>query len=79
MKKREEILNLLERNAKLTAAEIAVMIDRPVEEVEATIALLEDSNIILGYKALINWEKTAAVPVTALDRGSGYTATGPRL
>ena len=66
MKKREEILNLLERNAKLTAAEIAVMIDRPVEEVEATIALLEDSNIILGYKALINWEKTADVPVTAL-------------
>ncbi|NLK89361.1 MAG: Lrp/AsnC family transcriptional regulator [Clostridiaceae bacterium] len=66
MEKREEILNLLERNAKLTAAEIAVMIDRPVEEVEATIASLENANIILGYRALVNWEKTVAAPVTAL-------------
>ncbi|MGI6327155.1 MAG: Lrp/AsnC family transcriptional regulator [Saccharofermentanales bacterium] len=86
MKKREEILNLLERNAKLTAAEIAVMIDRPVEEVEATIALLEDSNIILGYKALINWEKTADVPVTALievrvtpQRDQGFDSIAQRI
>jgi DNA-binding Lrp family transcriptional regulator len=66
MGRKEEILGLLERNAKLTAAEIAVMIGRPAEEVEKTIANLEKSKIILGYGALINWEKTTAAPVTAL-------------
>ncbi|HAL74958.1 MAG TPA: AsnC family transcriptional regulator [Clostridiales bacterium] len=66
MGRNEEILTLLERNAKLTTAEIAVMIGRPADEVEKTIANLEKSKVILGYGALINWEKTAAAPVTAL-------------
>ena len=66
MGRKEEILSLLERNARLTAAEIAVMIGRPIEEVEKTIANLEKSKVILGYGALINWEKTSATPVTAL-------------
>lgn len=63
---REEILTLLERNAKLTAAEIAVLIGHPVETVEKTISELEKTKVILGYGALVNWEKTAATPVTAL-------------
>ena len=66
MGRKEEILTLLEHNAKLSAAEIAVMIGRPVDEVEATIARLENEKVILGYGALVNWEKTAAAPVTAL-------------
>jgi len=66
MGRKEEILTLLERNAKLTSAEIAVMIGRPADEVEKTIASLEKSKVILGYGALVNWEKTAAAPVTAL-------------
>ena len=66
MGRKEEILTLLERNAKLTASEIAVMIGRPAEEVEKTIAGLEKNKVILGYGALVNWEKTAAAPVTAL-------------
>ncbi len=66
MGRKEEILTLLERNAKLTASEIAVMVGRPVEEVEKTIATLEKNNVILGYGALVNWERTAAAPVTAL-------------
>ncbi len=66
MGRKEEILTLLERNAKLTPAEIAVMIGRPADEVEKTIASLEKSKVILGYSALVNWEKTAAAPVTAL-------------
>ncbi|HBP38190.1 MAG TPA: AsnC family transcriptional regulator [Clostridiales bacterium] len=66
MGRKEEILSLLERNARLTAEEIAVMIGRPADEVEKTIAGLEKSKVILGYGAMINWEKTAAAPVTAL-------------
>ena len=66
MGRKEEILSLLERNARLSAAEIAVMIGRPQDEVEKTIANLEKAQVILGYGAIINWEKTASVPVTAL-------------
>jgi DNA-binding Lrp family transcriptional regulator len=66
MGRKEEILSLLERNARLTAEEIAVMIGRPVDEVTKTIASLEKNKVILGYGAVINWEKTAAAPVTAL-------------
>ncbi len=66
MGRKEEILSLLERNAKLTSAEIAVMIGRPTDEVEKTIANLENSQVILGYHTLVNWEKTATASVTAL-------------
>jgi DNA-binding Lrp family transcriptional regulator len=66
MGRKEEILSLLERNARLTAGEIAVMIGRPADEVAKTIAALEKNKVILGYGAVINWEKTAAAPVTAL-------------
>ncbi|MDD2373848.1 MAG: hypothetical protein PWP10_3359 [Clostridiales bacterium] len=64
--KREEILHLLEQNARLSVEEISVMTGQPEEEVRATIQELEDMNIILGYGALVNWEKTTSAPVTAL-------------
>jgi len=86
MNKKEEILSLLERNAKLTAAEIAVMIGRPVDEVEKTIATFEENKTILGYGALVNWEKTSATPVTALievrvtpQRGQGFDHIAQRI
>ena len=66
MGRKEEILSLLERNAKLTVDEIAVMIGRPAAEVEKTITNLEKSQTLLGYHALVNWEKTATSLVTAL-------------
>ena len=46
---KEEILTLLERNAKLTAAEVAVLIGSPVDEVEKTISELEK---IKGHSGL---------------------------
>lgn len=64
--KREEILHLLEQNARLSVEEISVMTGQPEEEVRSTIQELEDMNIILGYGALVNWEKTTSAPVTAL-------------
>lgn len=86
MSRKEEILSLLERNAKLTAAEIAVLIGRPAEEVAKTIADMEANKTILGYGALVNWEKTAASPVTALievrvtpQRGQGFDHIASRI
>ncbi len=84
--KREEILYLLEQNARLTHGEIAVMTGQPVEEVEAMINELEELDIILGYGALVNWEKTTAAPVTALievnvtpQRDRGFDAIAQRV
>ncbi|NLW12777.1 MAG: Lrp/AsnC family transcriptional regulator [Clostridiaceae bacterium] len=84
--KREEILYLLEQNAKLTHNEIAVMTGQSVEEVEALINELEEQDVILGYGALVNWEKTTAAPVTALievnvtpQRDRGFDAIAQRI
>lgn len=84
--KREEILYLLEQNAKLTHNEIAVMTGQPVEEVDAIIEELEELEIILGYGALVNWEKTTSAPVTALievnvtpQRDRGFDAIAQRI
>ena len=84
--KREEILYLLEQNARLTHSEIADMTGQPVEEVEAMINELEELDIILGYGALVNWEKTTSAPVTALievnvtpQRDRGFDAIAQRI
>ena len=75
----EEILEILEKNNKLTEQEIAVMLNKSVEEVKETIKKLEEENVILGYNTLINWEKTKKESVTALievkvtpQRGEGF-------
>lgn len=66
MGNREKILSLLEKNARLTSDEIAVMTAMKPADVQQIIGELEEENVILGYSAAINWEKTALDPVTAL-------------
>ena len=82
----EEILEILEKNNKLTEEQIAVMLNKSVEEVRETIKRLEKQNIILGYNTLINWEKTSKETVTALievritpKRGEGFDSTAERI
>lgn len=53
-----EILQILSKNSRLTNEQIAVMLGKKEEEVAAAIKEMEDKNIILGYPALIDWEKT---------------------
>ena len=62
----EQILSLLEKNPRLTNAEIAVMVNKTEEEVTASIKELEKSGIIKGYRAIINKDKTDKSTVTAL-------------
>jgi DNA-binding Lrp family transcriptional regulator len=61
----EKILSLLEKNPRLTNAEIAVMIGTTEEDVKNKIATLESSGVIKGYRAIINKDKTDQT-VTAL-------------
>lgn len=56
----EEILDLLQGNARLTADDIAAMTKKTVDEVCAIIKQLEDDGVILKYTAIVNPEKMAA-------------------
>ena len=60
-----ELLNIIENNSRISAEKIAVMLDMKCEDVEEVIKKYEQERIIMGYKTLINWEKTDAEKVTA--------------
>ena len=62
----DKLLKLLDTNARLTNAQLAVMLDRPEAEVAAQIAALERSGVIRAYKALIDWDRTEREYVTAI-------------
>ncbi len=82
----EKILELLEKNCRLTAEQIAVMIDETPEAVAAAIQSLEKDKTILGYRAMINWEKTMKESVIALieikvtpQMGEGFDKIAKRI
>ena len=74
-----ELLNLLEKDARLTPAQLGMMLGRDEQSVSDEIAEYERNHIILGYPALIDWTKTDDELVTALievriapQRGDGF-------
>jgi DNA-binding Lrp family transcriptional regulator len=83
---KQKLLNLLETNAKLTLEELAEQLEDTVEAVAAQIDAFEKEKVILGYNALIDWEKTKRATVTAMielkiqpTRGHGFDALAERL
>lgn len=50
----DEILEILEKDARTTSAEIARMLGKKPADVEKTIKGYEKAGVIAGYKALIN-------------------------
>lgn len=63
----KEILELLEKNARLTPEDIARILKKKVSTVKKNIEKLEKEGIILGYKAIINEEMVKAFkPVRAI-------------
>ncbi len=61
-----QLLKLLEQDARLTPAQLAVMLDTDQKTVEVELRELEESGTILGYRAIIDWEKTEEESVTAM-------------
>ena len=59
------VLEMLEANARLTPVQIASMLGREVSEIETVIDGLQRDGVIMGYKALIDWDKTEKESVTA--------------
>ena len=82
-----DILKILEKeNNKVSRAKIAHMLGVTDEEVAAEIKKLEEENVIVGYKTLINWDKTDTEVVNALielrvtpQRGEGFDKIADRI
>ena len=62
----DKILKALEDNAKLTPEQLAVMFNKEQGDIKELIRKYEAEGVILGYKAMIDWDKTDREYVTAL-------------
>ena len=61
-----QILKLLENDARLTPEQLSIMLGKDKAEIEKAICELEENGTILGYKAIVDWEKTENEAVTAM-------------
>ena len=84
---KKQILEILEKNSKYTAEEIAIMLGLDAAAVRATIKELEDTQVICGYNTLINWDHldendvvTALIEVKVTpQRGEGFDKVAERI
>ena len=81
-----KLLRLLEDDCTLTREHLASMADMTVEEVNAAIKEYEEKKIVLGYKAIVDWDRTDRESVTALievkvtpQRGEGFDRVAERI
>ena len=82
----KKILELLEKNAKLTVEELANELSVSENEVISMIAELESSKVICGYNTIINWDKITEEKCNALievkvtpQRGTGFDRIANRI
>ena len=62
----DRLLKLLEQDGRLSLEQLAVMLDTDQETVAARMDELAQSGVIMGYQAIINWEKTDHDLVTSI-------------
>ena len=62
----DKMLKILEDNANLTPEQLAVMCNKEVGDIKKFIEQNEKDGVILGYKTMIDWDKTDREYVTAL-------------
>ena len=86
VKLKKAILDLLEKDAKMSKEQIALSLGMKVEDVAAAIAEFEEKGIIVGYKTLIDWDKMSDDGVTALieikvvpQHGLGFERIAERM
>ena len=81
-----KILELLEKNAKLSIKEIAEELDIKEKEALQLVGVLEADKVICGYSAIINWDKITEEKCNALievkvtpQRGTGFDRIADRI
>lgn len=80
------ILKLIQKNAKLSVAEVAQLLALDSSEVAASVARWEEDGTIMGYQAILDPEKNGSDNVTALievkirpERGGGFDHLADRI
>ena len=81
-----KILELLEKNAKLSIKEIAEELDIKEKEALQLVGELEADKVICGYSAIINWDKITEEKCNAVievkvtpQRGTGFDRIADRI
>lgn len=62
----EKLLELLEQDCTMSVEQMAAAAGLSVEETKAAIRKYEDDRIVLGYQAIIDWDRVRKETVTAL-------------
>lgn len=82
----DKILAILENDATATVEQIAVMLNEDIGTVREKIEQYKENNTILGYKTIIDWEKTDRELVSAIielkvtpQRGEGFDKVAERI
>ncbi len=82
----KKLLQLLENDCTLTTAQLASLAGMSEAEVAAAVAEYEKERVILGYKAIVDWDRTEREAVTALievkvtpQRGEGFDRIAERI
>ncbi len=81
-----ELLKILEKDGTRSNKQIAGMLGMTEEEVASKIKELEKNKVIVGYKTIINWDKTDYEVVDAFielkvtpQRGEGFDRVAERI
>ena len=81
-----KLLQLLERDCTLTHEELAAMTGMTVEAVGEAVRHYEKDRVLLGYRAVVDWDQTDPEAVTALievrvtpQRGEGFDRIAQRI
>ena len=81
-----ELLRLLENDARLSPEALALMLDKEVGDIKKMIEDAENQGIILGYQAKIDWDKTNREYVSAMielkitpRRDKGFEAVAEKI
>ncbi len=82
----KKLLQLLEDDCTLSHAQLASLTGMTEAEVAHAIAEYEKNKLILGYKAIVDWDRTDRESVTALievsvtpQRGEGFDRVAERI
>ena len=86
MERENQLLSILESDARLSDEQIARMCDKEVGDIKKMIEAYEKDGVILGYKALVDWDKTDREFVSALielkitpQRDRGFDRVAERI
>lgn len=82
----KKLLQLLEDDCTMSHAQLAALTGMTEAEVSAAVAEYEKNRLILGYKAIVDWDRTDRETVTALievsvtpQRGEGFDRVAERI